>query len=401
MGYIDADTHVLECEETWDYFDPSEREHKPITLEYPGVEGPGAESRRQYFVIGDTITRRFAPNGQSWGFGKDYSGDVSYLRDASVRLKEMDELGIDVQVLFSTDYLTVGVENPAVEAAVTRSYNRWVADKTSDSGGRLRWTIVPPTGHMERCMEELEFGAANGACGVMLKGTEHDRSLANPYFFPLYEKAQDLDLTICVHVGFVRKGLEGLPISKTTPAGANLLQQGFSAILMAGSGTSGGTQRQGPSTGLNDRFPRLRFAFLEGGSSWLPGVFEGRKRMRSTTRAENWVMTDHGTSLVVDPLDVAGEMAAHNLWVAGFRSEDLGYLASYVGPDALIMGTDYCHNDAGTDPLAHMLIMANPDLDPIVARKICDDNGRAAYNIPADFTPAGITKAPDKMPVAV
>jgi len=48
-----------------------------------------------------------------------------------------------------------------------------------------------------------------------------------------------------------------------------------------------------------------------------------------------------------------------------------------------------------------MLIMANPDLDPIVARKICDDNGRAAYNIPADFTPAGPTKAPDKMPVAV
>jgi predicted TIM-barrel fold metal-dependent hydrolase len=392
MGFIDSDTHVLECDETWDYFDPSERDYKPITLEYPAAEGPGAGSRNSYYVIGDTLTRKFAPDCQTWGYGKDYTAEVSYLRDTSVRLQEMDTLGIDVQVLFSTDYLTVGIENPRAEAALTRSYNRWVADKTSDTAGRLRWTIVPPTLDMDRCFEELEFGANNGACGVMLKGTEHGRSLADPYFHPMYRKAEELDLTICVHVGFVRQRMEGLPISKSMPSGGNLLQQGFGSILMAGAGTAGGTMRQGPSQGLHDVFPKLRFAFLEGGSAWLPGVFEARKRARSATNAANWVMTERGTSLVVDDLDAAAEMRAHNLYVAGFRSEDLGYLASYVGEDSLIMGTDYCHNDTGTDPLAHTLIMENTDLDPVVARKICDDNGRAAYNIPADFTPTGPTR---------
>jgi uncharacterized protein len=395
MGFIDSDTHVLECEETWDYFDPSEREFRPITLEYPAAEGPGAQSRKQYYVIGDTVTRRFAPNGQTWGYGKDYLPEASYLRDASVRLREMDELGIDVQILFSTDYLTVGVENPVAEAALARSYNRWVADKTSDSGGRLRWVIVAPTLNMERTFEELEFGKANGAAGVLLKGQEHGRGLADPYFHPLYRKAEELDLTICVHVGFVRQRLEGLPFSKTLPTGGNLLQQGFSSILMAGDVRGGGTLRTGPGRGLHEIFPDLRFAFLEGGSSWLPGVFEARKRGRASTTAANWVMTDKGTSLVVDPIDAAADMEAHNLWVAAFSSEDLPYLTSYVGPDHLIIGTDYGHNEPGTDPLAHTLTMARSDLDTTLARKICDDNGRAAYNIPKDFTPAGPIKVPE------
>jgi predicted TIM-barrel fold metal-dependent hydrolase len=401
MGYIDGDTHVLECEETWDYFDPSEREFKPITLEYPGAEGPGAESRRQYFVIGDTITRRFAPNGQTWGYGKDYPEEVSYLRDTSVRLREMDDLGIDVQVLFTTDYLTVGVENPLAEAALARSYNRWVADRTADTNGRLRWTIIPPTLDMERTFEELEFGAANGAIGVMLKGEEHGRSLSDPYFHPLYQKAEELDLTICVHVGFVRKRLEGLPFSKTMPTGGNLLQQGFMSILNAGAVRGGGTMRVGPGAGLNDQFPNLRFAFLEGGASWLPGVFEARKRARSATRADNWVETDKGTHLVIDDIDVPAELDAHNLWVAAFSSDDLPYLTSYLGQDHLLIGTDYCHNDTGTDPLAHSTIMERPGLDPVAARKICDDNGRAAYNIPVDFTPSGPTPVPERSTVSV
>ena len=48
MGFIDSDSHVLECEDTWDCIDPSEREYRPITLEYPGATGPGAESRRHF-----------------------------------------------------------------------------------------------------------------------------------------------------------------------------------------------------------------------------------------------------------------------------------------------------------------------------------------------------------------
>jgi len=392
MGFIDSDTHVLESDETWEFFDPSEREYQPITLEYPdAADGPGVAGRRQYFVIGDTVGRKFAAEGMKNGdYGKDYPSEATFLLDPSVRLREMDLLGIDVQVLFSTDYLTIGVDNPFAEAALARSYNRWIASKTVDSGGRLRWAIVPPTLNMERCLEELEFGKANGAIGVLLKGEEHGRSLSDPYFHPMYHKAEELDLTMCVHVGFVRNRFEGLPIGGTVPSGGNLMQQGFLSILNSGAPAFGSLVKRGAAgQGLSDLFPNLRFAFLEGGSSWLLGVFEGMKRSRSAVNNANWVMTDKGASFVVPPLDVSAEMEAKNLFVAAFSTEDLPYLTRLVGPDHLIIGSDYGHNDPGTDPLAHTMVMSRSDLDPTSARKICDDNGRAAYNIPADFTPTG------------
>ena len=54
----------------------------------------------------------------------------------------MDEFGVDVQVLFPTWWLLYPVSSPAAEAAMYRSYNRWIAEGTADSGGRLQWAAL-------------------------------------------------------------------------------------------------------------------------------------------------------------------------------------------------------------------------------------------------------------------
>jgi len=382
MGYIDADTHVLECEETWDHFDPSERDYRPITLEYPGASGPGADSRKQYYVIGDTVTRRFHPSSQTWGYGKDYSPDVSFMRNPSARLREMDELGVDVQIIFSTDYLTVNVDNPMAEAALARSYNRWIAERTADARQRFRWIIVAPTLNHQRCIEEFKFGKANGAAGFMMKADgENGRLLDDPYFFPLYEVAQDLDLTVCIHAGSARKRLEGLPFvfnyRKSTVMGTppNMMKAVYALIVSK----------------LSERFPRLRFAFLEGGSMWLPTVFTHLERNTALLSPKGWVHTPEGTAAVVELMDPQKVLAADNIFVACVNNEPIGFLTSYLGPDCLMMGTDMCHNDAGTDPYGHALIMERKDISREAAIKIADANARRAYGIPADFTPTGAT----------
>ena len=48
--------------------------------------------------------------------------------NVAVRLKHMDELGIDIQVLWPTLFLERVADRPEVEVAVCRSYNRWLAD---------------------------------------------------------------------------------------------------------------------------------------------------------------------------------------------------------------------------------------------------------------------------------
>jgi hypothetical protein len=96
MGYIDADAHVIECEETWDYLDPSERQYRPVAVEVPSTVG-GKEPIRLY-LIGETFCRRFPTDCRSPVGGTGYSSEISHLENPAARLRDMDAVGIDVQV---------------------------------------------------------------------------------------------------------------------------------------------------------------------------------------------------------------------------------------------------------------------------------------------------------------
>ena len=185
MGYIDCDTHVIETAETWDYFDPGERQFRPMMND-------------GYWTVEDHVAQWPGPLMKQWS-GPVFPG--CDLVDIDARLGYMDDFGVDVQMLYTSWWLLYPASSPAAEAALHRSYNRWVAERTAEAGGRLRWAVMAPVRTMERAMEELEFGKAHGAASVFLLGQNHGMSLADPSMFPLFEKAQDLDLAITVHVG--------------------------------------------------------------------------------------------------------------------------------------------------------------------------------------------------------
>ena len=49
--------------------------------------------------------------------------------------------------------------------------------------------------------DDEECAKANGAVGVFFRGIEGNYTLDNPYFFPVYQAAMDVDLPICIHTG--------------------------------------------------------------------------------------------------------------------------------------------------------------------------------------------------------
>jgi predicted TIM-barrel fold metal-dependent hydrolase len=377
MGFIDVDTHVIECEDTWDCMEPSERQYRPVPVEVPAGVG-GSPRPKQMYLIGETFVRRFPTDGRGAGYGAEYSPEVSHLRDPTVRLAKMDALGIDVQIVISTNVIGAELHDPLAEAAVMRGWNRWMGERTAEAGGRLRWVMVCPTRDIARACEELEFGKRHGAAGVMLKGIDHGYFLSDPYFHPLYERAQDLDLTIVVHQGAARHHVEGLGITAVKPSLAGnidytaTVMKGFFAVL---------------DSDLHKRFPKLRWAFVEAGSTWVPFVFHYLTRARAAAKPDSFVMTGRGPSRVIPHLDPIAEMAVRNLYIAVEADEDIPYLTSLVGDRHLMVGTDMCHNDNGSDPLAHTVVMERTDITQDVARRLVDENARRAFAIPADFTP--------------
>src|SRR5437867_3233998 len=107
MPVIDADCHVIESDHTWDYFDEEEASFQPMSL----VSTRPATQGKQFMSIDGRLRQVgfAAPRG---GVGEEMSGysqtsaATRTLADVQARLHHMDELGVDVQVLYPTLFLT-------------------------------------------------------------------------------------------------------------------------------------------------------------------------------------------------------------------------------------------------------------------------------------------------------
>src|SRR5262245_53057612 len=123
MFSIDADTHVDETDDTWEYLDDSERHLAPLTVRRTaadaGLTPPGVD--RYGLAEGRLRLRRIGSD--------ERTGAVEATRellDVEARLRHMDRLGVDVQVVYPTLLVNNISRHLAVEAALCRSYNRWM-----------------------------------------------------------------------------------------------------------------------------------------------------------------------------------------------------------------------------------------------------------------------------------
>ena len=356
MSVIDADTHVIETEQTWSYLPPSEQQFRPVIVTPKGAGG------REYWYIDGKIRglARQAVTAPNIGevearLGRKMAApqEAREGENVEVRLRHMDELGVDVQVLWPTLFLERIADRPEVETAVCRSYNRWLAEIWRQGKGRLRWVCTLPLSTMPDALTELRVAHEHGAVAVFMRGIENDHLLHDPYFDPLYDEACRLDMAIGVHAG------NGNPYVRELLAQRN--QPGtFWAYRMS----SIGAFHSLVMAGLPDRFPRLRMVFVEIASQWVPWTLKDLARRLPQQR---------GRELPQNP------MKAYRLYVACQSDDDLPYVLGYTGEDNMLMGTDYGHHDHAADLEGLRNLETSGGISKEMYRKIVDDNPRAAY----------------------
>jgi uncharacterized protein len=340
MATIDADAHVHETLKTWEYMAGADREHRPQVVKLPDDQGVD----REWWVI----------DGRLWPKESNIGEDTDLLTreglDIPGRLRHMDALGVDVQVIYPTVFLRPITNHVAAERAICRSYNRWLADIWTEGKGRLRWAAVLPLLDMDAALAELRWAREHGACAVFIRGLEDDKRISDPYFFPLYEAAQDLDLPIGIH------SATGAPLLHDY-FGAD--EPGFNKFKLAVVGAFHSLiYHQIP-----ERFPRLRWGVIEVSAQWVPYVLHDlAKRFQR-----------RGMEL---PKDV---LRRYRMYVACQVDDDLSYVLSYSGPDNIVVGSDYGHADTSSELEALRLLKEHGDVDPAVIDRILDDNARALY----------------------
>ncbi len=347
MGMIDADAHVIETDATWAYLAEEDRQHTPLIVTQTWGHEVVDDGRpvSEYWLMDNRI------HAKDRNVGPDTPAESREMRDVGARLAHLDELGIEIQVLYPTIFLRPAVRTAGAELALTRAYNRWLAGIWARAPERLRWVAMPALLSLGTVRDELARAKDFGACGIFMRGLEWERHISDPYFYPLYETASELEMPICVHSG----------TNSITQHDFCLEDTSYSKFLQPGVGAF----QSLVAKGVPGMFPDLRWSFVELSAQWLPYIHKDliwRLQREGLEAPDNF-------------------LTANRIYIAVATNDDIPYILRYAGEDNLMLGTDYGHNDQMSQIDAFTLLRQRDDLDPGVVKKITEVNPRVLYGL--------------------
>lgn len=333
------------------------------------VGRPGAQE--EYFRIGN-------PDGKSQreiiGRGIDCP---DAFRHAEARLELLDEQGVDYALMIPTLASLVEErmrDDPDLCSAVIHALNRWMAEEWPFThGGRIFSTPVVTPGVVDHAIAELEWVLEQGTRVVLMRpapawGYRGPRSFALGEFDPYWARVQEAGILVLIHAsdsGYTRytnewDGVAGEMMAFAEPSPfAQALRNSHREIQDAVTSLI--------CHGTVDRFPDLKFALVENGAGWVPGLLE--------ILDHTWRTMPHKFSRK------PSETFKTNFWMHPFHEEDPRGLIELLGADQVIFGSDFPHVEGLADPLSYVDELAGvpqPDIEKVMGANMMKLVGVAA-----------------------
>ncbi|MDZ7675502.1 MAG: amidohydrolase family protein [Acidimicrobiales bacterium] len=375
---FDADNHMYETEDAFTRHLP---DHYAGAIKYIEINGrkkivvrgqiseyipnptfevvarPGAQE--EYFKYGN-------PEGKSRReiFGEPMRS-IPAFREPEARLELMDEQGLDRALMFPTlaSLLEERLrDDPDLTHAVVHSLNQWMHETWSfNYEGRIFATPVITLPLVEAAIEELEWVVERGAKAILIRpapawGYKGPRSPALPEFDPFWEKVVEHGLLVGMHSsdsGYDRYQNEWMG------SDSEMLPFQPQAFRMLGQWRPVEDAVASFIThGALTRFPDLKLAVIENGSSWVKPLMEN--------------LADTYKKMPQDFDEDPIEVFKRNVHVSPFWEEDLGELADLIGTERVLFGSDYPHPEGLAEPATYVEELEGLDEDKV--RKIMGGN---------------------------
>jgi predicted TIM-barrel fold metal-dependent hydrolase len=388
-GIFDSDQHYYEAEDCFTRYASKRMVSEKFVRWVTEADG----KRRRLFaggreanVIGnptfDPITAPgiFHETLKNLEVGKDRSLDAygklepirPAYRDQNVRLKVMDEQGVEKTLMFPTLGVTMeGFVNTDVEMLYDsfHAFNRWLEDDWGFAyKGRIFSAPYLVMLDVERAIAELEWVLKQGARLVTIRpGPAYGRSPADPYFDPFWARIEEAGVLVTYHafegpsdVGDAYYRLWAAPPQPRLREHA-LLQHVIAGIDNAAMDTLSALILHN----LFGRFPKLRVAMIEMGAAWVPYLL---KRIDHAGGLVNRRIVSFGGELTGKPSDIF----KRHVWVAPFPEEDVPGLANLIGADHVLMGSDWPHAESTPQPREYVHCLEG--LEDNAIKQIMRDN---------------------------
>ena len=232
--------------------------------------------------------------------------------DMDTRIHEMDQTGVDMQVLSTVPVMFSYWAQPPDTMEVSKFLNDDLAQSIKKYPDRFIGLGTLPMNHTENAVAELDRCINDlGFEGVIVGSHIGEKNLDAPEFHPLYEKAEETDAAIFVHPWDM-------------PWRSQPFWAGWLAGMPAETAKTIGDLIFG---GIMENFSKIRFAFahcagsfpgtigrIEHGFNVRPDLFPERGR-----NPRNYLGKFCADTLTADP-----DVIAYNISVLGLKSIMLG-----------------------------------------------------------------------------
>lgn len=273
--------------------------------------------------------------------------------DYSLRLKAMDEAGVDMAVLSLTGpNVFWGSREASIKAA--RIGNAAYAESQREYPDRIRWIASIPWEFPEEALRELARARSDGALGVATLANVRGRDLTDPLFEPIWSEIDRLGLPVFVHPTIPPGGaaMRLDEFSLATPIGFMVdTTLAFARLILSG---------------FFDRYPNARLIAPHGGGT-LPYLSGRLDRCYETIPACR--------AAIKEPPSAYLRRMFYDTVV--YEPRALEMCVAVGGGDNVLYGTDFPHNVGDMKGIL-ALVRGLPDDQ---ANKVAGENAKRIFRI--------------------
>ena len=363
--------HLCEPPSLWaDYIDPAFKEWAPRWSKQLG-KGNILYDRGSFQIGNNPIPETAHKPSEINIREKRYPVFEPYLSsdgthvDGPGQLRAMETEGIDVAVLFATigelGWQDKDVPNDAA-MALARAYNDWLHDFCKTDPGRLKHNAQVPIMDVPAAIREVRRNVKLGSVSFTPGCSRDDIRLDDPVYEPFWAECEELNVALAFHgaynVHLKQRYKESFLLAHACGRGIEH-PLAFMELLFSG---------------VMERHPNLRFAFLEAGASWVPyWLFRLEQEWERFRGAEPAL----AKNVTMSPRDYWRRQCYSGVEVDEWT---LPELISSIGNENLVISSDFPHFDSPF-PNAFERFLSIPDISRESQAKILWDNCAKLYNL--------------------
>jgi len=374
----DTDTH---CRPSWEtlepYFDSHLKARLPELQQYKrkikhsveglvaGNHGFALGARYPYpRFLGKATDEPGLNRPESTYMGTRHATEGAMDNDPDVRVKDMDEEGVDAQLIIGGMPNAFHLDDRELQIGLLQAYNRYLNDFCGKHPRRLKAVMPVVPNAINECVAEIrKWGRTPWAVGVYVQ-MKNDTPMDHPDMEPIWKAVDDEGLVVIHHSNYMAPPY--------FPGYQDLWGNGFLGRSCAHPWGAMRAIAAFIGCGAMDRYKQLRFGILESGFGYLPFWMR---------RLEDQV---HYVGSTADLEHKFSEYLTGGRFFSSIEMSEgqdmVEMVSQFLGPDVLMYASDYPHYECRFPNSTDYFLKWNLNKD--LKRKLLWDNPVRFYGEP-------------------